>query len=63
MSVWLDMSGIEYSVRFLQVGDWRTRVLEAGRGEPLVLMAGTIGHLEAYARNIAALAGHFRVIA
>ncbi|GAA2541461.1 alpha/beta fold hydrolase [Pseudonocardia hydrocarbonoxydans] len=26
-------------------------------------MAGTIGHLEAYARNIAALAGHFRVIA
>ena len=63
MSVWLDLSGIEYSVRFLQVGDWRTRVLEAGRGEPLVLMAGTIGHLEAYARNIAALAGHFRVIA
>lgn len=63
MSVWLDMSGIEYSVRFLQVGDWRTRVLEAGRGEPLVLMAGTSGHLEAYARNIAALAEHFRVIA
>lgn len=63
MSVWLDMSGIGYSVRFLQVGDWRTRVLDAGQGEPLVLMAGTSGHLEAYARNIAALAEHFRVIA
>jgi 2-hydroxy-6-oxonona-2,4-dienedioate hydrolase len=63
MSVWQDMSGIEYAVRFVQVGDWRTRVLEAGQGEPLVLMAGTSGHLEAYARNIAAFAEHFRVIA
>jgi 2-hydroxy-6-oxonona-2,4-dienedioate hydrolase len=38
-------------------------VLQAGSGEPLVLMAGTGGHLEAYAHNIGALAEHFRVIA
>ena len=37
-----------------QVGPWRTRVLQAGPadGEPLILMPGTGGHLEAYAHNI-----------
>ncbi|WP_214366523.1 alpha/beta fold hydrolase [Pseudonocardia sp. H11422] len=62
-SVWSALAGLEYSVRYVQVGEWRTRLLEAGEGEPLVLMHGTGGHLEAYAHNIVALSRHFRVIA
>ncbi|MFI9616476.1 alpha/beta fold hydrolase [Streptomyces sp. NPDC052023] len=49
--------------RRVPVGSWHTRVLEAGEGEPLVLLHGTGGHLEAYARNIRELARHHRVVA
>lgn len=62
-SVWSALAGLELSIRYVQVGEWRTRVLEAGEGEPLVLMHGTGGHLEAYAHNIVPLAERFRVIA
>ncbi|BBG05488.1 MULTISPECIES: alpha/beta fold hydrolase [Pseudonocardia] len=62
-SVWSALAGLELSIRYVQVGQWRTRVLEAGEGEPLVLMHGTGGHLEAYAHNIVPLAERFRVIA
>jgi 2-hydroxy-6-oxonona-2,4-dienedioate hydrolase len=41
----------------------RTRVLRAGDGPDLVLLHGTGGHLEAYARDIAGLATGFRVTA
>lgn len=44
-------------------GRYRTRVLESGTGPALFLLHGTGGHLENYARNIKALARHFRVIA
>ncbi|MBW0088032.1 alpha/beta fold hydrolase [Pseudonocardia sp. KRD-184] len=62
-SVWSALAGVELSIRYVQVGEWRTRVLEAGEGEPLVLMHGTGGHLEAYAHNIGPLSRRFRVIA
>jgi 2-hydroxy-6-oxonona-2,4-dienedioate hydrolase len=45
------------------VGGVRTRVLRAGSGPDLVLLHGTGGHLEAYARDIAGLAAEFRVTA
>ncbi|OSY34447.1 2-hydroxy-6-oxononadienedioate/2-hydroxy-6-oxononatrienedioate hydrolase [Pseudonocardia autotrophica] len=61
--MWSALAGLELSIRYVQVGQWRTRVLEAGEGEPLVLMHGTGGHLEAYAHNIVPLAERFRVIA
>lgn len=61
--MWSALAGLELSIRYVQVGEWRTRVLEAGKGEPLVLMHGTGGHLEAYAHNIEPLAERFRVIA
>jgi 2-hydroxy-6-oxonona-2,4-dienedioate hydrolase len=66
--VWVALGAVEHRVRYVEVGTpdgstWRTRVLEAGQGEPLILMPGTGGHLEAYAHNIAALAEHFHVIA
>jgi 2-hydroxy-6-oxonona-2,4-dienedioate hydrolase len=63
ISAWGALGGVPYSVRYVQAGPWSTRVLEAGEGEPLVLMHGTGGHLEAYLRNIGPFAEHFRVIA
>jgi 2-hydroxy-6-oxonona-2,4-dienedioate hydrolase len=54
---------MDYSIGHVDIGGWSTRVLEAGHGTPLVLMHGTGGHLEAYARNLPALAARFRVIA
>jgi 2-hydroxy-6-oxonona-2,4-dienedioate hydrolase len=41
----------------------RTRILQAGTGPDLILLHGTGGHLEAYARDIAGLAADFRVTA
>jgi 2-hydroxy-6-oxonona-2,4-dienedioate hydrolase len=61
--IWVALGAVPHTVDYVDVGPWRTRVLQAGAGEPLVLMAGTGGHLEAYAHNIGALAEHFRVIA
>jgi 2-hydroxy-6-oxonona-2,4-dienedioate hydrolase len=56
---------VEHWLHFVQVGRWQTRVLQAGPagGEPLILLAGTGGHLEAYAHNIPAFAQRHRVIA
>ncbi|MFC9557336.1 alpha/beta fold hydrolase [Rhodococcus sp. NPDC056960] len=63
-SVWTSFPGLDFTVKYVQVGRWRTRVLEAGHGpQTLILMAGTGGHLEAYSRNLAAFAEHYRVVA
>jgi 2-hydroxy-6-oxonona-2,4-dienedioate hydrolase len=62
-TVWVGLGSTEHTVSYVTVGPWRTRVLQAGSGEPLVLMPGTGGHLEAYARNVAALAEKFHVVA
>jgi 2-hydroxy-6-oxonona-2,4-dienedioate hydrolase len=63
--VWVALSATPHSIDYVQVGPWRTRVLRAGPadGEPLVLMPGTGGHLEAYAHNISAFAEAYQVIA
>lgn len=44
-------------------GKYVTRVIEAGVGDPLVLLHGTGGHAENYVRNIAPLARSHRVLA
>jgi 2-hydroxy-6-oxonona-2,4-dienedioate hydrolase len=62
-SIWLSLADTEYHHRFYDAGGVRTRVLEAGEGELLLLLHGTGGHLETYHRNVAALAKHFRVAA
>lgn len=59
-SLWTDLLGA--SVRMVE-GRYRTRILEAGQGPALVLLHGTGGHLENYARNIMPLARRFRVVA
>lgn len=44
-------------------GKYVTRVIEAGSGEPLLLLHGTGGHAENYIRNIAPFAERYHVIA
>jgi 2-hydroxy-6-oxonona-2,4-dienedioate hydrolase len=63
VSVWGELANLDHQLRHVDVGGVRTRVLQAGSGPDLVLLHGTGGHLEAYARDMAGLAEHFRVTA
>ncbi|BCB83759.1 alpha/beta fold hydrolase [Phytohabitans suffuscus] len=63
MTLWTDLAGLDYTIRHVPVGAWSTRVLDCGDGPPFILMHGTGGHLEAFTRNLRALAAHYRVIA
>lgn len=62
MSIWSDLADLEFKLYYLDANKIKTRVLEAGNGEPLILLHGTGGHIEAYARNIKGLSKDFRVI-
>lgn len=57
---WVDL--LSTQVRIIQ-GKYRTRIVEAGQGPALILLHGTGGHIENYARNIVQLAERFHVIA
>ena len=59
-TIHLDLLGSQ--TRFLGK-KYRTRVVEAGEGEALILMHGGGGHAEAYSRNIVRLGEHFRTMA
>lgn len=61
MTIWTDLAGTAFEVSYAPVNGARTRVLRAGSGEPVVMLHGTSGHLEAFVRNIPALAEHFAV--
>ncbi|HEX5451996.1 MAG TPA: alpha/beta hydrolase [Candidatus Limnocylindrales bacterium] len=60
-SAWLEMLGAE--VRYYQGPEFRTRALEAGSGEPLLLLHGIGGHAETWIRNVQRLGEHFHVYA
>jgi pimeloyl-ACP methyl ester carboxylesterase len=60
-SVYLRLLGAQ--VRYYQGPKYRTRVLEAGSGEPLILLHGIGGHAETYVRNILPLGQSFRALA
>jgi len=63
-TAWGELGAVAHRVEYVDVGGWRTRCLVAGEGsETLFLLPGTGGHLEAYTRNLAALAASRRVIA
>ncbi len=51
--MWIDLMGAE--VRYYDAGGIRTRAIEAGSGDPLILLHGIGGHAEAYSRNVVAL--------
>jgi 2-hydroxy-6-oxonona-2,4-dienedioate hydrolase len=63
ISIWAELADVDHELRHVAVGGVRTRVLRAGAGPDLILLHGTGGHLEAYARDIAGLAADFRVTA
>jgi 2-hydroxy-6-oxonona-2,4-dienedioate hydrolase len=62
-TIWNHLQGIELRQTFYDVNGVRTRVIEAGNGPPLIFLHGTGGHAEAYLKNIASHASHFRVYA
>jgi 2-hydroxy-6-oxonona-2,4-dienedioate hydrolase len=62
VSIWSELIGLDLRQHRVDAGGVGTRVLEAGSGPALVLIHGTGGHLEAYARNVRALAARFRVV-
>jgi 2-hydroxy-6-oxonona-2,4-dienedioate hydrolase len=62
-SLWPTLAAVAHSIRFIDAGGIRTRILEAGDGsEAVIFLHGSAGHLEAYTRNIEAHARHFRTI-
>jgi 2-hydroxy-6-oxonona-2,4-dienedioate hydrolase len=61
VSIWGELADVDHELLHVDVGGVRTRVLRAGSGPDLVLVHGTGGHLEAYARDVAGLARDFRV--
>lgn len=63
IGIWGELCDVPHELSFVDVAGVRTRVLRAGSGPDLVLLHGTGGHLEAYARDIAGLAADFRVTA
>jgi len=62
MTMWMDLAGVPFRQTFHDARGIRTRVIEAGSGEPLIFLHGTGGHAEAFSRNIAAHAQHHHVI-
>lgn len=62
MTIWTELADVEFKQYYLNANGIKTRVLESGSGEPLILLHGTGGHIEAYAKNIKGLSEQFRVI-
>lgn len=64
-TIWESMLGVPLAQEYVSAKGVRTRILRAGRPQapPLVLLHGTTGHVETYARNIRAHSEHFHVIA
>ncbi len=63
VSIWNELTGLAMRQYFVDADGVNTRIVEAGEGEPLFLLHGIGGHIEAYARNMKSLSKHFRVIA
>jgi pimeloyl-ACP methyl ester carboxylesterase len=59
-SVWVDLLGTEVKT---SGGRYQGRYLEAGAGEPLLLLHGLGGHVETFHRNIPVYAKYFHVFA
>lgn len=59
-TMWVDMLGCE--TRFYDARGVRTRAIESGQGDAVILLHGIGGHAEAFARNIVPMAEKHRVI-
>lgn len=60
-SIYADLLGCQ--VRYIETAKYRSRVIETGNGDPLILMHGGGGHAEAYSKNIRRLGRTARVLA
>ena len=60
-SLWVSL--LEATVRVISGARYRTRVIEAGSGDPLILVHGVGSSAELFARNIMRLANDFHVYA
>src|SRR5581483_12510350 len=60
-SIWNSLLGAQ--VRFVSGATYRHRVIEAGSGEPLILVHGVGSSAELFARNVMPLARDFHVYA
>ncbi|MGA6152269.1 alpha/beta fold hydrolase [Stenotrophomonas sp. NPDC087984] len=54
MTLWTELTGVEFRLGYVYAGELRTRTLQAGAGDAVVFLHGTSGHLEAFVRNIPA---------
>ena len=61
MTIWTELAGTAFEMSYQPVNGARTRVLRAGQGDPVVMLHGTSGHLEAFVRNVPSFASHFEV--
>ena len=63
-TIWNYLQGTDFQQRFYNAAGVRTRVIESGSSEKvLIFLHGTGGHAEAYLKNIASHSEHFRVLA
>jgi 2-hydroxy-6-oxonona-2,4-dienedioate hydrolase len=64
-SIWTELREVEFRQGFIDAGGIRTRYVEAGAHDApvAVMLHGTGGHWETFARNIGPYSKHFRVIA
>ena len=60
-SLWVELAGSQ--VRLVKGQRYITRVIEAGAGDPLILIHGVGSHAEIFARNVMRLAAPFHVYA
>lgn len=64
ITIWNHLQGVDFQQRFYDAAGVRTRVIESGNSEKvLIFLHGTGGHAEAYVKNIASHSEHFRVMA
>ncbi|WP_218823027.1 alpha/beta fold hydrolase [Microbacterium sp. Yaish 1] len=64
MTFWEALADLPHRLHYVDVGPWRTRVLDVGTGDEVVVLAnGTSGHIEAWTQNVRALVeGGYRVV-
>lgn len=64
VTFWEAVADLPHRLDYVEVGPWRTRVLEIGSGDETVVLAnGTSGHIEAWTQNVRAFAeAGYRVI-
>lgn len=56
VTFWEAVADLPHRLHYLEIGPWRTRVLDLGSGDETVVLAnGTSGHIEAWTQNVRAL--------